>query len=108
MFDYALIRTEIGKPAQYVNGITDGGKREINSAKKLLEAVGNSRFSVVAFGHYLFANVNTDEEMEKMTLACVYFIREVSQLDTPEGYMAKRVMDALNAYGYVDEHGEGM
>lgn len=103
MFDCAMIRTEIGKDAKYINGTSEGGRREIGTAKTLLESVGNSRFSVVAFGSYLFASVDTDEEMEKMTLASIYFLREVSGLDTPVGFMAQRVMDSLNHYGYVDE-----
>lgn len=105
MYEYttSLISTEVGAAPKYTNGMVSAGRLEIGAAKKLLDSVGNSRFSVVAFGHYLFASCATDEEMEKSLLSCLYFIREVAELeDESIGFMARRIMDAINHYGYVD------
>lgn len=104
MYDYALFKTEVGADPKWTNGLSDGGKREINASKKLLEAVGNSRFSVPAFGLFLYENIDNSDELEKIILSFVYMINEVSrENNTPVGFMAQRIMATLGQYGYVDE-----
>ena len=101
MYEYTLIRTEVEKPPPFVNGSMT--RDELTLAKKVLRTVGNSNFSVVAFGECLFEAAMTHEETEKMFLASLYHIARVAGFDDrPVGIMARRIMDSLEGYGHLE------
>ena len=88
-------------------------KDELNLAKKVSQKVGESRFSSAKFGRFLY-EASIGDEKNELLIAALIFIREFTQeVDRemsgcdPEtqarGFMAARIMDTLNNYGYLKE-----
>lgn len=103
MFNPIVISLEVGAEPQFINGLTGTGREELRAAQKVLKEIGNSRFSVKAFGEYLHEASATNEEINKAMLASLYFINSVAGGgDSSTSFMARRIIDALDHYGYVN------
>lgn len=103
MYEYALIRTEVGAEPKHTQGMTNG-RMELKTATNMLDNVCKSHFSVMAFGSYLYESANSLEDHEKMTLAFLYYMRELANKPGEDSisYMTMRIMDALEHYGYLE------
>lgn len=108
MFNPIVISLEVGAKPQFTEGLTGTGRDELRAAQRVLKDIGNSRFSAKAFGEYLYEASATTEEMDKTMLAALYFINSVAGGDdSSQSFMARRIIDALDHYGYVNVGIEG-
>lgn len=114
----AILSLVAHTPPTRNRGLFGNGKQEMNLAGKVARGLGESRFSPVIFGRYLYDCANS-EEINNILVAMVSFINMVAQeserdmtpIDSLEnqarGYMAMRIIDSLSAYGYINQDGGG-
>lgn len=104
MFNPVTISLKVGQQPQFINGVSSIKRpMEVGTANRFLKDASSSRFSVAAYGQLLYEAAESEEEKDKALLAALYYINRVAgEEDTSRGYLAQRVMDVLDHYGYVN------
>ena len=105
MYDHDIftyMKTEVeGKP-EHAHGLIGNGSNELKAAQNLISKLGDSRFSVIAFAQYLADAAATAEEVDKIMLSFLYYVQAQAEYDDrPHVYLARRLMDTLDHYGYL-------
>lgn len=99
---FTYMKTEVeGKP-EFTHGLIGNGSTELKTAQNLISKLGDSRFSVIAFAQYLADASATAAEVDKIMLSFLYYVQAQAEYDDrPHVDLARRLMDALDHYGYL-------